>query len=431
VHLQRALELYEGQGLTHPAARVSARLGEVEWRAGQLEQALNRMERAFEVLSGDEADNDLATLAAELGRLHFFGGDLELAAERIDTAIEIAESLWFPEVLSQALNTQGLIASWKGRSQQSLALFKHALEVALEHDLAGAALRAYNNLGDRLDRSDRYEEAIDLHRRGLALARQAGDRIHEWRLLGELGWCLYRSGDWAEAVELASQVPGEQLALSLSAAGALTEIAVARGDAEEARRLLSLLSSLEVSGDVQDRATYLNARAAVDALEGKHAEALAHSEEALETSKLLGQGVSVDTKIAVDRALDVALSLGRLERVEELVAWIDAIPPGKRPPSLGAQAARSRARLAAERGEHERVEQGFKTAAAAFREHGLPFQLAVALLEHGEFLAAQGRRDEAEPLLVEAREIFERLEAPPWLERLDAVHVGGRAEIPA
>jgi class 3 adenylate cyclase/tetratricopeptide (TPR) repeat protein len=430
-HLQRALDLYESQGLTHPAARVSARLGEAEWRAGQLEQALARMERAFEVLSGDEPDSDLATLAAELGRLHFFGGELELAAERVDTAIEIAESLWLPEVLSQALNTQGLIASWKGRSQQSLALLKHALEIALEHDLAGAALRAYNNLGDRLDRSDRYEEAIDLHRRGLALARQAGDRVNEWRLLGELGWCLYRSGDWAEALELVSQVPGEQLGLSLSAVGALSEIAGARGDADEARRVLSSASSLESSADVQDRATYLNARAVVDTLDGKHADALARSEEALETSSLLGTGVSVDTKIAVDRALDLALSLGRLERVDELVAWIDAIPPGKRPPSLGAQAARSRARLAAERGEQDRVEQGFKTAAGAFREHGLPFQLAVVLLEHGEWLGLQGRTDEAEPLLAESREIFQRLEAPPWLERCDAVRVAGRAEIPA
>ena len=34
-HFERALELYEAQGLTHPAARVSARLGEVEWRTGQ------------------------------------------------------------------------------------------------------------------------------------------------------------------------------------------------------------------------------------------------------------------------------------------------------------------------------------------------------------------------------------------------------------
>ena len=34
-----------------------------------------------------------------------------------------------------------------------------------------------------------------------------------------------------------------------------------------------------------------------------------------------------------------------------------------------------------------------------------------------KFCGAQGRADEAESLLAEAREIFERLEAAPWLER--------------
>ena len=47
----------------------------------------------------------------------------------------------------------------------------------------------------------------------------------------------------------------------------------------------------------------------------------------------------------------------------------------------------------------------------------MPFYLAVTQLEHAEWLAAQGASDEAEPLLAEAREIFERLEAAPWLER--------------
>ena len=79
-----------------------------------------------------------------------------------------------------------------------------------------------------------------------------------------------------------------------------------------------------------------------------------------------------------------------------VVARIDSIPPGRRPPSLRAQSARFRARLAAARGAHEGVEQGFKTAAGIFREHGLTFPMEVTELEHGEWLVAQGRGDEAE-----------------------------------
>jgi hypothetical protein len=51
----------------------------------------------------------------------------------------------------------------------------------------------------------------------------------------------------------------------------------------------------------------------------------------------------------------------------------------------------------------------------------------VVQLEHAEWLAGQGRRDEAEPLIAEARETFERLEAAPWLERATQLGV----EVPA
>ena len=428
-HFERALELYEGQGLTHPAARVSARLGEVEWRTGQLEQALERMERAFGVLSGDEPDDDLATLAADLGRLHFFKGEIEIAAARVDTAIEIAESLWLPEVLAQALNTQGMIASVSGRYEQSLALVEHALELALENDLSTAALRAYNNLGDLLDRRDRYDEAIDLLRSGLALARKTGSRRHEWLLIGELSWYLQRTGQWAEAAALAAEVPEAEFVRTVATTNALVEIAVSRGDAAEARRILTMLSELKDSADIQDRASYLTLNATVLRAEGRNEEALAAGEEALTSSEALGLGVSVDMKLALSEKLESALVLGRLDLVEGLLERIDAIPPGRRPPFLRGQAARFRAQLAASRGEDDRVEQPFKTAGALFREHGLLFYLAVTQLEHGEWLDSRGRRDEADPLLAEAREMFEGLKATPWLER--AARIGAEAVVPA
>jgi tetratricopeptide (TPR) repeat protein len=420
-HLGRALELFEARGMTHPAARVTARLGEAEWRLGGLDEALARMEHAFEVLSGDEPDEDLATLAAELGRLHFFKGEPELAAPRIDRAIEIAESLWLPEVLSEALNTQGLIAGYSGRSEQALALIKHSLELALEHDLTRAALRAYNNLGDLLDRRDRYEEAIELVRPALALARKAGYRMNEWRLLGELGYYLLQTAEWDEALELTREVPEDRILTAVSVANTLIQIAAERGDPVEARRLLGLLSDLEESADVQDRWGYKSMSAFTLRSEGRFDEALAASDEALESLGFYGGGVSADAKIAIAEGLESALALGRFEQVAALLGWIDSIPSGRRPPSLVAQAARYRARLAAARNEQDGVEQGFKTAEAVFREHSLTFYVAATELEHAEWLVGQGRAEDARALLDEAREIFERLEATPWRERCDAL----------
>jgi hypothetical protein len=51
----------------------------------------------------------------------------------------------------------------------------------------------------------------------------------------------------------------------------------------------------------------------------------------------------------------------------------------------------------------------------------------VTRLEHGEWLASEGRAGEAEPLLGEAREAFERLDAKRWLDRVAQARVGERA----
>jgi len=112
---------------------------------------------------------------------------------------------------------------------------------------------------------------------------------------------------------------------------------------------------------------------------------------------------------------------------------VDESAPGSVPPFLRAETARFRARIHAAIGEVEAATSRFKTAAGMFRELGMPFWLAATLLEHSEWLTGSGRADETEELLDEARMIFERLEARPWLERLEGIPVtatAGRATGP-
>ena len=123
-------------------------------------------------------------------------------------------------------------------------------------------------------------------------------------------------------------------------------------------------------------------------------------------------------------AVEVALALGEVGQADELLTMVEELPPGIRSPFLEAQAQRFRARMSDE-------EEGFNGAAGGFREYNLPFWLAVAQLEHGEWLAARGRTEEATPRLVEAREIFERLGATPWLTRVEAAEALPRAEVQA
>jgi tetratricopeptide (TPR) repeat protein len=366
------------------------------------------MERAYAVLFGEEPDEGFAALAAELARLHFFLGDFELAQERCEAALEVAERLWLPETLSQALNTMGLIVAAPGGWERGFAHMKHALELALENDLPGAALRAYNNAGDMLDRRDRYEEAIALHQRGIALARKVGDRAQEWRLLSEYGFCLMRTGRWAEASAVLETIPSES---SASQIGSLIDLAALRGDAEDARAKLELVEYAKDAADLQDRTGYELAESVVLRAEGAHEQALAAAERAIEAGHEYSMAQITLVKLAVVEALRAAFACGRHDRVRELLVDIEGLKPGEQPPMLRAHAARFRALLG------EEPEQRFKSAAALFREYGMTFEAAVVQLEQGEWLASVGRSEEAGPLLDEAREMFEQIGAAQWLER--------------
>jgi Adenylate and Guanylate cyclase catalytic domain len=105
----------------------------------------------------------------------------------------------------------------------------------------------------------------------------------------------------------------------------------------------------------------------------------------------------------------------------DLVSAVSALGQGDTTPFQRAQRARFGARLARAEGVTESIEPGYKEAAGLFREIGTPFWLGETLLEHAEWLGGEGREGEAGPLFDEARGIFERLRARPWLERAERV----------
>ena len=129
--------------------------------------------------------------------LLYFGGESASGLERIDRALEIAEALDIPEVLSEALNTKSLILLNDGRWNEATALLRHALAIALQHDKPSAAMRAYNNLVDFADGTDRYADADQLVRRGWRSLAGWGNRYWESSLLGHV-YPKYALGLWDE-----------------------------------------------------------------------------------------------------------------------------------------------------------------------------------------------------------------------------------------
>jgi class 3 adenylate cyclase/predicted ATPase len=418
-NFERAIELFEAAGATHPAARVSARVAEIAWARGRLEQGLERMDSAFAVLSEEEPDADLAALAAQIGRFMFFAGQHDLALVRLDRALEIAEALAVPETIAEALNTKALLYIPRGRWNEGFALLRAALDVALEHDKPSAALRAYYNLADLSMGRDRALDSTAYARDGLALARRIGNRAWE-RFLHTYAYPLLTLGEWDEVLEREADLPAEDWSQArLAFATLLTStvpVRVHRGQLDEAGRSVALVPELESSSDLQERAQGHFARATLQLATGHAAAALESAEAALACRETMGISYEA-VKEAFVVAVEAALALDDVPHAEELLSLVEMLPAGQKPRFLAAHCTRFRARLA-----HD--DDRFTAAVAAFRELGYPFHLAVALLEHGESLAARGQYAEAEVRLADARETFEQLGARPWLERLDAVPSG-------
>jgi len=409
---------YEARGEERAAARVSRRLAEVEMASGHLQEGIDRMERALAVIGADETDEESVVLTALLAGGHWFAGNPARAEELIEVALQRAEAQWLPEIISRALFTKSTIASAQGRTEEGLALLNHSLKLALDHHLSDRVIAAYFNLSDHAFRRDRLRDSLEYLNEALTHARRVGERLREWEVLGEMTYPLYLLGEWQQSLEVFGEIPQEQIregGLIISPLTSVLEIHVHRGEIDEARKLLALYARLDGSADLQEQACLAGAQAVLARAEGRFADALEAGTRAVESERVLGFG-SQAVKQGFVEAGEAAFALHELQTVGELVARVESLPRGHRPPILEAHAARFRARLP---GNDTSTERNFETATAFFRELEMPFWLALTLFEHASWCIAQERRAEAEPLLAQARDIFARLGATTWIERTD------------
>jgi tetratricopeptide (TPR) repeat protein len=340
---------------------------------------------------------------------------MERAVEPNELALELAQALRLPETLHRGLQTKAMLARGRGRPEEALALLRHSLQYALEHDLPARVVAAsYGNLSDECLQYDRYGEALEVLEPALTLLRRMGDRIGELYVHAETSYVLTLTGRWDEALDEYAELGSARLGQVVSALTGVGEIFLHRGEVTEARELLASFADVMGSSiDLQDSACLAAARAALAKTEGNHDEALRAGLEALEARSAFGLGFQA-VKQGLVWTIESALEIDDLEQADELVRIVEEQPPGLRPPYLEAQGQRFRARML---GDEER----FKASAGGFREYGIPFWLAVTQLEHAEWLVASGRGREADSLLTEAQDTFERLRAVPWIERVAAV----------
>ena len=305
------------------------------------------MDRSFELLSQDEPDADLAALAAQLGRFLFFGGQSELGRQRIEAALEMAESLALPEMFSQALNTKADHPQQRRPTPGRPCPPSICARTALEHDKPSAGAARVLQPRRQLGQFDRYAEAVDAVRDGLAQSRRVGSRYWELSFLGQV-YSFIAAGEWDEAIAMTAELPvdeWEQVRAAFSGAPFVqATIGVHRGTVDEARRFVDRFRAWGRLPTCRSSRPISAPRPASSRRGRRPAGARDRGARVRRSTRL---GFAAETvKEAFVVAGEAALELGDRAKLEELLAGVEALPLGRRTRFLRAHTSRFRARLA-------------------------------------------------------------------------------------
>ena len=194
-------------------------------------------------------------------------------------------------------------------------------------------------------------------------------------------------------------------------------VAALRGEAPAAQAVLAGLGDLRASEDPQDQAFIAVAEAFTAAALGQPAAALRHARAALDHAGALGISHE-NLRWAWPLAARTAHDLADTATTRELLALLDAFPPGRLAPMQRAERDLARARLAARDGKPD-ADAALAAAITGLRQHSTPYHLAHGLLDHAAHLAALGDDQAAAAAIGEAAGIAARLGCQPLLDRAE------------
>lgn len=265
---------------------------------------------------------------------------------------------------------------------------------------------------------DEVDLSLRLYTAAADRARVARDAAISVATLTGLLWTCVDAGRWDEALVIAAEagevaVAGRQEMHLVAVEAAEATVAALRGQVDLARSLIDLILTRvdpTATAGVLSRVRYASGLAAKAS--GDHA--LAYAELASQFDEAGAPHhyhrswyVLADLAAAGARA---GLAAEASQIVERAVASLT----GTLQPRLARQVDRARGLLAGDAGEP------FFRRAVAVPGAQVPFELAQARLDYGEWLRRRRRSLEARPLLEAARAEFDRLGARPWSDRAAA-----------
>ena len=413
----RARDCYDQRGDVRAAARARSLVGESLRAVGRHAEARQELTAALEVLR-TEPDVDTVRALGRLASLEVWSGSSD--ADRLTTdALILGQALRVETKELMALFiSRAIYLLVRDRRPEAAAYLRESVRLATQ---AGETLevgRALVNLSDAEADTDLPAAAQDA-RAAAGHLRRAGASRHLAVAIANLAQALVMLGDWdAAEAEVSTVADADGVAGFDYVVGYRGLIAALRGDIATAQDCLNALGDLRRSEDAQDKATVSIVEAFTAAASGQREVALRHARATLSLADTLGMTAD-NIRWAWPLAARTAFDLGDVDATAELLAMVDDRLPGQFSPLLWAERDLAHARLAAL--EDAADGAAFAIAIRSLRDHGTPYHLAHALLDHAEYLGKTGDSETAADAISEARDLAEKLRCQPLLDRADGL----------
>ncbi|HSO28541.1 MAG TPA: adenylate/guanylate cyclase domain-containing protein [Candidatus Sulfomarinibacteraceae bacterium] len=423
-HALGALEARRQLGDREPIALATA------WYARALTMHGGGGDRALAVaLPAWEEFSDLeATPAGVRLMLALTGGsianeDYDSAQTWLERLLPVAERLDLLPELAEGLSRRSGILYRAKRPREALILLRgtHALAVANDIRDVEVGTRTQLTFGEQF--ADPVA-GLALAREGLELAGRRGSLVLGFMMVGNAASCAIRVGEWAWASAmldewLANEITGGfylELYIDRAVLTALTG-GDASGDLAAAERLVSSMKDPQYT-------SYLHWGRAWAALTG------GRLRQASEAGATAADVTSYFAAIGLPLAARAALWAGDPEASADLVARLDASV--ERGQAIELDRVTLRAGLAALQGRRTDAIDGYRDALRGWRQLGLLFDEALAVVDLALLLAPTDREmAEAPAAIAAARDTLTRLRATPILARLDEAGASATMAAPA
>jgi class 3 adenylate cyclase/tetratricopeptide (TPR) repeat protein len=424
-HLLAAVEARRSLGDRPGIARATAELGRTLNSAYRTADAIALLEPAAAEFADLANDPGGIALGGQLARAHFLAGDYRRAIDVADGVLEAAEHTDLVAIVADTLVTKGTALASLGRPTEGLALLAAGQSVAESNELGSTLIRAYINRSSVESSSD-PRMAVEVVRGGLVLARRLGERSSAAILLSNAAEAAVRTGDWSWALaELGAALADEHEASDRDTMlGVSISIRALRGESVTGP-LADLIGLVGASTDP----TPLSSLEATKALEAFGTGRLANARMSwLRIAELSATNLPV----SMARGARAALWLRDAVGARSDLATLDA--SGVHGPAVEADRATIRAGIAALEGRPTDAATLYRDALRSWRDLGLAWDEALTGIDMAMLL------DPADPWVrasaEAAREILVRLEATPFIARLDAAltrptEPAGRAAAPS